>query len=216
MAFCASSKPPANNLLHWREHAAALQTRLDQAEAALRSVSSTGADHVQARCCANAARSRCQRHVADERQQLKNATAATNAIGCKSLDNARQDAKQQRANLALSQRERDALAQQLSASQTQAQELKLSLHTTEQQTDHWQARCAQLEAALTQEREQQAAWLAQWAQRLAQQPAEKIRCRDHHSASTWPNRRHTQQPNAAIDQALTTNVRHCGHGWPPQ
>ncbi len=156
-----------------REHAAALQTRLDQAEAALREREQQLSD---LRLRLDAAQTQHAQDVsawADERQQLQERYSRNERHWLQELDNARQDAKQQRANLALSQRERDALAQQLSASQTQAQELKLSLHTTEQQTDHWQARCAQLEAALTQEREQQAAWLAQWAQRLAQQPAEK-------------------------------------------
>jgi len=156
-----------------REHAAALQTRLDQAEATLREREQQLSD---LRLHLDAAQTQHAQDVsawADERQQLQERYSRNERHWLQELDNARQDAKQQRANLALSQRERDALGQQLHASQTQAQELKLSLHTTEQQTDHWQARCAQLEAALAQEREQQAAWLAQWAQRLAQQPAER-------------------------------------------
>jgi len=110
---------------------------------------------------------------ADERQQLQERYSRNERHWLQELDNARQDAKQQRANVAISQREREALAQQLDASQVQVQTLGLSLHAAEQQTQSWQARCAQLEAALNQEREQQAAWLAQWTQHLAQQTADK-------------------------------------------
>lgn len=155
-----------------REHASALQTRLDQADADLRerdqqlSALRLRLDGVQAQHAQDVSA------WADERQQLQERYSRNERHWMHELDSARQETKQQRANLTQIQRERSVLAQQLETSQTQVQTLSLSLQTAEQQGKNWQARCAQLESALAQEREQQAAWLAQWAQQLAQQASD--------------------------------------------
>jgi hypothetical protein len=150
-----------------RDHAAALQTRLDQAEAHA-SAREQQLTQLHERLEAAQAQHEAQRHqydderltLAQERNQLQEAYSRNERLWLQELDNARQEAKQNQTQTTQAQGERDALAQQLQARLTQLRDLAAALHSAEQQAQADRAHSAQLAATLTQEREQHAAWLA--------------------------------------------------------